>query len=144
MAYLDQLRALGVPELVIGGERDAWILVAAQMPEHMTTFMALKSQQLQEPATRDMVRDLAAIIEWQPDDPRLPAVADRLVALYEAVDLADQEKWAEFELPDSLVNLLDEVFLDSVPIAGRLLELLEDRGWTGWTRVERVVSASAK
>lgn len=43
-----------------------------------------------------------------------------------------------FDLDDELVALLDSVFLESLPIARRLLELLEDRGWTGWTRLERI------
>ena len=31
-AYLSRLRALGVSQRLVDGERDAWILVAAQMP----------------------------------------------------------------------------------------------------------------
>src|SRR5690242_6555997 len=42
VAYLDRLRGLGVSERMIGGERDAWILVAAELPEHMATFMEMK------------------------------------------------------------------------------------------------------
>ena len=34
--------------------------------------------------------------------------------------------------------LLDSVFLDSVPVAPPLLQLLEARGWTGWTKLERI------
>jgi hypothetical protein len=34
--------------------------------------------------------------------------------------------------------LLDEVFVNAVPIARRLLRLLEERGWTGWTQLERI------
>ena len=39
-----------------------------------------------------------------------------------------------------LVALLDEVFITSVPVAARLVELLEERGWTGWTRLDPVVA----
>lgn len=49
---------------------------------------------------------------------------------------------AEFALDDELVTLLDEVFLNAVPVARRLLGLLEERGWTGWTRIERVTESS--
>ncbi len=28
------------------------------------------------------------------------------------------------------------MFVDSVPAAGRLMELLEERGWSGWTQLE--------
>jgi hypothetical protein len=34
--------------------------------------------------------------------------------------------------------LLDEVFLNAVPVARGLLRLLEERGWTGWTQLERI------
>jgi DNA-binding transcriptional MerR regulator len=137
VAYLDRLRELGLPELMIEGERDAWILVAAQLPEQMPLYMALKHQQLDDPATVALYRDLAAAIEWEADDPRLVAVGDRLVALLEA---AEPDGWEghDEEMTDELVELLDSVFLDSVPIARRLMNLLEERGWRGRTKLERI------
>ena len=137
VAYLDRLRELGLPELMVEGERDAWILVAAQLPEHMPFYMKEKQKQLDDPATLQFYRDLAtAAFEWDADDPRLAALADHLVALLEAGD----EAWEDYEdvMPDELVRLLDSVFLDSVPLARRLLELLEERGWRGWTKFERI------
>lgn len=134
VAYLDRLRGLGLPERMIEGERDAWILVAAQVPEQMPLYMKLKQQQLDDPTTAELYRDLAEVIDWEADDPRLPAVADRLVASFEA---ADDEGW-ENEITDELAELLDSVFLDSVPAARRLLELLEERGWRGWTKLKRI------
>ncbi len=140
VAYLDRLRELGLPELMIEGERDAWILVAAQLPENMSLYMKLKQQQLDDPATVELYRDLAVAIHWEADDPRVAAVADRLAALLEA---ADAEGWEsnDEEITDELAELLDSVFLDSVPIAYRLMELLEERGWRGWTKLERIGSA---
>jgi hypothetical protein len=41
-------------------------------------------------------------------------------------------------LDDRFVDLLDTTFIASSPIAARLLTLLEERGWKGWTRIERV------
>jgi len=137
VAYLDRLRGLGLPEPMIEGERDAWILVAAQLPEQMSFYMTLKQQQLDDPATVELYRDLADAIAWQADDPRLVAVRDRLVAL---LDAADAEGWESHDeqMTDELAELLDSVFLDSMPIAPRLLELLEERGWRGWTKLERI------
>ena len=43
----------------------------------------------------------------------------------------------DVEMTDELVQLLDSVFLDSMPIARRLMGLLEERGWRGWTKLER-------
>jgi hypothetical protein len=72
VAYLDRLRELDVPERAIQMERDAWILVAAQIPAQMPALMALKRRA----------------------GPR------------------------------------------------RLLRLLEERGWTGWTKLERIRTPS--
>jgi DNA-binding transcriptional MerR regulator len=137
VAYLDRLRELGLPDLLIEGERDSWILVAAQLPGDMPLFMKLKQQQLDVPGTVELYRDLAEVIHWEADDPRVAAIGDRLVASLEA---ADAEEWETFdtEMPDELAELLDSVFLASVPIARRLLELLEERGWRGWTKLERI------
>lgn len=143
VAYLDRLRKLGIPERMIEGERDAWILVAAQLPEQMPLHMKLKQQQLDDPATLALYRDLAAAIDWAADDPRVAAVADRLVALLEASDAQGWEEYDEDEMTDELVELLDSVFLDSVPTARRLIQLLEARGWSGWTKFERTGSARA-
>ena len=46
----------------------------------------------------------------------------------------------EHPVSDDLVALLDAAFLESFPCAARLLELLEERGWTGWTDIRRVDS----
>ncbi len=137
VAYLDRLRGLDLPEAMIDGERDAWILVAARLPDQMPLYMALKQQQLDDPATLALYRDLAAAIEWEPDDPRLLAVRDRLVSLLDSAESAGWEDQDDL-MTDELVQLLDSVFLDSMPVARRLMELLEERGWRGWTRLERV------
>jgi DNA-binding transcriptional MerR regulator len=137
--YLGRLRELGVPERAIEMERDAWILVAAQIPEQMPALMALKRSQIEDPAVTAMYLDLVEAADWSAADPRLPALADRLVAMFEV----DAERWSDgdgevFTLDDELVALLDDVFVDAVPCARNLLRLLEARGWTGWTRLERV------
>ena len=120
-------------------ERDAWILVAAQIPAQMPALMALKRAQIEDPAVIAIYFDLVEAVDWEADDPRLPAVADRLVAMFEE----DAEHWSEdqiadFDLDDELAELLDEVFVNAVPVARTLLRLLEERGWTGWTKLERI------
>ena len=103
VAYLDRLRELGLPELMVEGERDAWILVAAQLPEQMPFYMTMKQQQLDDPATVELYRDLADAITWEADDPRLVAVRDRLVALLEAADAEGWETQDE-EMTDELAG----------------------------------------
>jgi DNA-binding transcriptional MerR regulator len=140
VAYLARLRELGIPQRAVDMERDAWILVAAQLPDQMPTLMALKSAQIETPAVTTLYLELVEAADWDADDPRLPAFADRLVSLIEqsTEDWEDYEDSGQFALGDGLVTLLDQVFLDTVPIAPGLLRLLEARGWTGWTRLERI------
>ncbi len=116
VAYLDRLRELDVPERAIQMERDAWILVAAQIPAQMPALMALKRGQIEDPAVIAIYLDLVEAADWDAGDPRLPVVADRLVAMFEE----DAEQWSEdqvadFALDDDLVALLDEVFVNAVP-----------------------------
>lgn len=139
--YLGRLRELNVPERAIEMERDAWILVAAQIPDKMPALIALKRAQIEDPAVTAMYLDLVEAVGWDTDDPRLPTMADRLVAMFEQ----DADRWsgdeaADFALDDDLAALLDEVFVNAVPVARRLLSLLEERGWSGWTKLERIDS----
>ncbi|HXH80547.1 MerR family transcriptional regulator [Nocardioides sp.] len=132
VTYLERLRSLGVPGVMVDAERDAWILVAAQLPERMPFYMQMKTQQLDDPGVRELYRDLAQIIYWSAEDPRLDEVADRLSDEFERIPVS---AWEEALLPDDLAALLDEVFLESVPGARRILRRLEGRGWTGWTNL---------
>lgn len=122
---------------MVEAERDAWILIAAQLPQHMSSYMKLKQQQLNDPATVELYREFAAAIDWEADDPRLIAVADRLIALLEATE---DEEWDNHgqEITDDLAQLLDSTFLDMGPVAHQLTKLLEERGWRGWTKFERM------
>jgi DNA-binding transcriptional MerR regulator len=138
VAYLDRLRELGIPERMIEGERDAWILVAAQLPERMEMYIRTKRDQVDDPAVVSFYRDLDDVIDWEPGDPRLPALADRLVAQLEGLDEAEGQAFAEDGFTDDLADLLDSMFLDQVPVAGELLALLQARGWSGWTKLVRV------
>ncbi len=99
--------------------------------------------QIEDPAVMAMYVDLVEAVDWDPGDPRLPALADRLVAMFEAdAEHLDEEELAAFALDDQLVSLLDEVFVNAVPAARRLMRLLEERGWRGWTQLERLGAPS--
>ena len=111
----------------------------AQIPAQMPALMALKREQIEDPAVVEIYFDLVEAADWDANDPRVPVFADRLVAMFEQdAEYWGEEQIADFSLDDDLVTLLDEVFIDAVPIARRLLRLLEERGWTGWTKLERI------
>ena len=137
VAYVDRMRELGFPERLVEIERDSWILIAAQMPEQVPAFMAVKHAQLEHGPLRRLYLDVGDLADCAPDDPRLPALADRVVAFLEAVEA--QYGGIEEEQPVSpkLVALLDAAFVEHFPCARRLLALLEERGYTGWTDIQR-------
>jgi DNA-binding transcriptional MerR regulator len=137
VAYLEQLRHLGLPEAMILMERDAWILVAAQLPDRMQELMAIKRAQIDDPAVVSLYFDLVDVATWRNHDPRLEAIADRLVDMFEHAADETTDVDDQFGLDDELAALLDEVFINAVPVARQLLGLLEARGWSGWTKVKR-------
>lgn len=142
VAYLDRLRSLGVVPAMVEGERDAWIVIAARWPERMAEFMADKNAQLDDPRTVHLYRTLGELIEHGLDEDRLVALADLMaeqLAEYVAAGgtVADQEALAD----DTVVGLLDAWADDSHPMVERLRELLAERGWSGWIRMERSSAA---
>lgn len=138
VAYVDRMRELGFRERLIEVERDSWILIAAQMPDQVPAFMAIKHAQIEHETLRRLYLDVGDLADCAPDDPRLPVLADRVAAFVEAAaaEAADMEE--DQPVSDDLVALLDALFIEFFPCAPRLLELLEERGWTGWTNIRRM------
>ena len=143
VTYLHRMRELGFPERVIAIERDSWILLAAQMPDQVARLMTHKRRQIEHETLRQLYLDVADLIDCTPDDPRLPVLADRVVAFLDAViaEVQGAEEAPEEQISDDLVALLDAAFVDAFPCAPRLLQLLEKRGYTGWTNIRRVRGA---
>jgi DNA-binding transcriptional MerR regulator len=138
VAYVERLRELELPQQMIDLERDAWILVAAQMPQEMAFFMELKTGQIELPAVIKLYRDLAEALQWPLDDPRFEALADHLVGLFEAGEEAAAGMDEVVDISDEMAELLDGVFYSTAPYARRLEALIQERGWTGWTKVKRI------
>lgn len=136
VGYLERLRDLGIEERYIELERDAWIMVAAQLPEQIDTIIARKHADLDDP---DLVRFYGLVggaLDWAADDPRVVEAADILDRLLtRAADAGDLNQDG---FDDPFADLLDATMAESAPAAKRLLALLEERGWKGWTRFERV------
>jgi DNA-binding transcriptional MerR regulator len=142
VAYLDRMRELEFPERLIEIERDSWILIAAQIPDEVAALMAIKHAQIEHETLRRLYLDIGDIADCAPDDPRLPSLADRVAAFIEAAAAEAAGMEEEQPVSDDLVALLDAAFIQSFPCAARLLELLEERGWTGWTNIRRLDPAA--
>ncbi|WP_369130395.1 MerR family transcriptional regulator, partial [Modestobacter roseus] len=136
VAYLDRMRELGFPERLVEIERDSWILIAAQVPEQVEPMMAIKHRQLEDPTLRRLYLDIGELADCGPDDPRLPELADR-VEVFLAQAAAVSAGAEEQPISEELVALLDAAFVQSFPWAARLLQILQRRGYTGWTDIHR-------
>ena len=138
VAYLDRMRELGFRERLIEVERDSWILIAGQMPDAVPALMAIKHAQIEHEGLRALYLDVGDLVDCGPDDPRLPALADRVAAFIEAAAAEAEGMDDGIAISDDLIALLDAAFVEFFPCAPRLFRLLEQRGWTGWTNIRRI------
>ncbi|GAA4258331.1 MerR family transcriptional regulator [Dactylosporangium darangshiense] len=138
-AYLDRLREIGASERIVAGERDGWILVAARWPDRISDIMPGKFAMLEDPRLVRLYRVLSEIIESDgADDPLLEEAADIMAGLAEqayAAGETDLDEGARDDLPFDLVHALA---IESDPRAQRMLDLMRERGWAGWSRLERL------
>ncbi|MEU0389369.1 MerR family transcriptional regulator [Streptomyces chartreusis] len=139
VGFLDRLRALGVDERIVQAERDGWIPLAARSPGRVAEWVARKQERIADPEFVAFYLDLGEALDRSDDDPRLVELADR-VADY-LTTLAD-ERGDEYlgdpaGVEPALAELMDRLVFDTVPSTRRLIELLEQRGWAGWTTLRR-------
>jgi DNA-binding transcriptional MerR regulator len=138
--YLDRLRQIGASKRVVEGERDGWILVAARWPDQIREWMPDKLAQLEDPRLVRFYLLLSEMVESDrgDDDPRLAQMADILAELLEqayAAEEAQASEWARDDLP---FDLLDAFAVESDPRMERMQQLMRERGWAGWSRLERL------
>ncbi|MEV0124536.1 MerR family transcriptional regulator [Streptomyces sp. NPDC050703] len=137
--FLGLLRALGVDERIVQVERDGWIPLAARSPERVPEWMARKREQLADPRIIDFYLTLSAALDHADDDPRLVALADELASYITWLAEEQGESYVDdtgIEAP--FARLLDTYVFEALPPSRRFIELLTKRGWTGWTKLERV------
>jgi DNA-binding transcriptional MerR regulator len=136
VAYLDRLRDFGVDERYIEMERDAWIMIAAQVPDTIDSMIARKHEELNDPDMVELYGLFSEALDWPADHPRVVEIADILERLM--IRAVEAGETRVDDLDDPLVDLLDATTAESAPAAKRLLAILEERGWKGWTRIEQV------
>jgi DNA-binding transcriptional MerR regulator len=136
--YLDRLRATGAPEAIIEPERDAWILMAARYPEVIPVLMADKVAQLANPKVVRLYQLIGRIAQNGENEELLRETADLMSALLQqAADNGELGRQDE-QMPDqAFIGLMDSFADAAHPAVARLRELIAERGWTGWTRIEK-------
>jgi DNA-binding transcriptional MerR regulator len=139
VSYLHRLREIGASGRMVEAERDGWILVAARWPDRIREWMPGKLAQLDDPQLVRLYRVLSEILESDAaDDPRLEEAADIMAGLAEQAYASGEINPDEMARDDLAFHLLDDLAVESDPRAERLLDLMRERGWTGWTRLERL------
>lgn len=142
--YLDRLREIGTSERIVQGERDGWILVAARWPDQIRRWMPDKLAQLEDPRLVRLYRVLSELSESDQgnDDPRLVEAADILAELLEQADAAGAAQPGDGTHDDLPFDLLDALAVESDPRMERMQQLMRERGWAGWARLERLTEPS--
>ena len=136
--YLDHLRATGASEAIIEPERDAWILMAARYPDMIPAIMADKVAQLADPDIVRLYQLVGRIAENGEDEELLRETADLMSELLQrAADSGELDRQDEHRPDEAFIGLMDSFADASHPAVARLRELIAERGWTGWTRIEK-------
>jgi DNA-binding transcriptional MerR regulator len=138
--YLDRLREIGTSERMVEGERDGWILVAARWPDSIPEVITAKHAQLENPQLVRLYQVLSELLESDvgEDDPRPKEAADIMAGLLEQASASGELNMGEVAHDDLAFDLLDALALEFDPRTERMLDLMRERGWTGWNRPERL------
>ncbi|BCJ51931.1 MerR family transcriptional regulator [Actinoplanes sp. NBRC 14428] len=138
--YLDRLRALGVSDVMVQGERDGWILIAARWPDRVHEWIPAKLAELEDPQVSGLYRLLSEIFDSDTgdDDPRLVEVADIMAGFADRALAAGQTDFDEAAQDDLPFDLMDALAVEADPRVRRLQALMRERGWARWTRFDRV------
>jgi DNA-binding transcriptional MerR regulator len=143
VAYLDGLRAIGVAGPALAGERDGWILMAARWPDRVRDWMPGKLASLDDPRIVRLYRALSSLFaDAGSDEPLMHEAADLMAELAEEA-YTDAVSTAEEQEDATPFDLLELLALETDPRATRLVQLMRERGWDGWTRLEKVAARKA-
>ncbi|MFC9945126.1 MerR family transcriptional regulator [Streptomyces pratensis] len=80
VAVLNRMRGLGIGELRVRLERDAWILMQALAPHVVAQRVREKNAEFDDPETTRLYLACDRSVDWDPDDPRLDRLIDDLDA----------------------------------------------------------------
>jgi DNA-binding transcriptional MerR regulator len=138
VGYLDRLRGLGIDERYIAMERDSWIMMAARVPDGIDSLVNQKHQELDTPDVAELYQLINASLDWAPDDPRIITIADVIERVWIRAIEAGEAGVNDTDDDEEFIDLLDTTMLESSPIAARVIAILHERGWRGWTRIDQI------
>ncbi|WP_432001512.1 MerR family transcriptional regulator [Streptomyces sioyaensis] len=119
VALLDRMRSLGISELRIRLERDAWILMQALDPHAMPQRIRDKHAALDDSETTRLYLACDRSVGWDPHDPRLDRLIDDLDA-WEIAHERDSNRGGSLPLISSRIS-------EASPAWQRILDALAHR-----------------
>ncbi|MFH8366453.1 MerR family transcriptional regulator [Streptomyces sp. NPDC018031] len=119
VALLDRMRGLGVSELRVRLERDAWILMRALDPQAMPERIREKNAGFDDPETTRLYLACDQAVDWDPDDPRLDRLIDDLDA-WETAHEGDGNRAGARKLVSARIS-------ETSPAWQRIVEVLAHR-----------------
>ncbi|SDM54450.1 MerR family transcriptional regulator [Allokutzneria albata] len=124
--HMERFRALGLSERHERAVRDGWILICALAPGFARAYLPVRTALLEDEEYVAVMRSYDEAIDWEPDDPRLDAIADAAFRLARRMTLpSDLPSWKE--VPREAVEVvIGHNGIDS-PAWRRLDEIVEQR-----------------
>jgi DNA-binding transcriptional MerR regulator len=105
--YLKYLRHIGLSEVTVSYERDAWILISALHPRYADIWAAEKKAMIARPSVAALYRQLDEARNWSINDQRIVKLAKKIVrmsALRETVQIAGHDELTADTLGVSLID----------------------------------------
>ena len=124
--HMERFRALGLSERSERAVRDGWILAYALAPDLARVYLPVRTALLGDEEYVAVLRAYDDAIDWNPDDPRLDAVADAAVRLGQRMELpSDLVVWAQ--VPRETIDVLTGHLAIDSPAWERLDQIVADR-----------------
>ncbi|WP_129790055.1 MerR family transcriptional regulator [Promicromonospora panici] len=129
VAILDRMPGLGFSPDYVAGQREALVLFRALVPEGFDTFVTQLEHRLDDPEHVDLTQRSWDALSWDPDDPRIEALAtalaENLLANRELLTLpAGSPPKPDMATRYGLVNSHGQ---DQWPTSARLTALVEEK-----------------
>jgi hypothetical protein len=100
--------------------------------------MVDKNARLDDPRTVRLYLLLGELAQGGYDEDRLAEVADLMIELNEESERDGQLEMGEETMgDDAFIAVMDSFATDAHPMVARLQELMAERGWTGWSLMQR-------
>ena len=124
--HLARVRDLGFSERMLRLHRDGWILLAAVYPDQLDAAVRDDQRRLDNPAYVALMHRYDEALDWDPGDPRLRAIAEDAVTLFETFAPESETDLDEVAADQAAYGIVSNYGVDAAPSWIRINELIEE------------------